>query len=559
TATFPARGVVSELTVRIRAAGRPGLVWWVKSQTVPVEPCTVAPALAGPGASVLTVPQSQALDVLATVASRSAPGELDGVRAWRDGDSERAVHWPTSLRTGELVVHDQRGGPPECVLVRAAPAPPDPDEEAGRVRWALERALRAGDDVWAAVGDGDPVPIPNATAAATWTATCDLGAKGRRRRRWSVSRPTFEPTDVPAAGRWWTAAAAWVAVAMLVGALAWPSVLLPLLGGAIAFGAWTGLRHPPSTGAAPAWQRSGVALIALAGLASIAARSGGITGLLALLRGPMPEFLVLLVVLHGVEARDRRTVRVHLAVSAVVAAYATGLRVDSAVGPWLAAWCTCFGVGLVATGTLVTVRRPRPSERVGTVAVVAGALAATVALLAVVPVPDGPARLTLPAFIDEIRTVGAPGALARPDGALAGAGIGTGSRGIADESGAYEGFTEALDTSVRGDLGDDVVMRVRAPEPDFWRGQTFADFDGRVWTADPDVGQLRDGPDIDVPPAFGDARVQPGDRERFVQTFFVESDLPNVIFAASRPRRLIFEGGVWVRPDGSLRTDVVLT
>ena len=559
TATFLRRGVVSELTVRVRAAGRPGLVWWVRSETVAVTPCTVAPALAGPGASVLTVPRSQGLDVVATAALRSAPGELDGVRAWRDGDSERAVHWPTSLRTGELVVHDQRGGPPDSVLVRAAPAPPDPEEEAGRVRWALERALRVGGDVWVAIGDGDPVPVTNASAAASWTATCDLGAKGTRRRRWSVSRATFEPADVPMAGRWWTAAAAWVAVAMLVGALTWPMVLLPVLGGAIAFGAWTALRHPPSVGAAPAWQRRGVALIALAGLALIAARSGGITGLLALLRGPMPEFLVLLVVLHGVEARDRRTVRVHLAVSAVVAAYATGLRVDGAVGPWLALWCTCFAVALVTTGTFVGARRSTAGERVATGAIVAGALAATVALLGVVPVPDGPARLTLPAFIDEIRTVGSPGALARPDGALAGAGIGTGARGIAAESGAYEGFTEALDTSVRGELGDDVVMRVRAPEPDFWRGQTFADFDGRVWTADPDVGQLQDGPEIDVPPAFGEARVPPSDRERFVQTFFVESDLPNVIFAASRPRRVIFDGGVWVRPDGSLRTDVVLT
>jgi transglutaminase-like putative cysteine protease len=303
------------------------------------------------------------------------------------------------------------------------------------------------------------------------------------------------------------------------------------------------------------WARAIVSVLALGGLVLIASRSGGVAGLLGLIRGPMPEFLVLLVVLHGVECSDRRTTRVHLAVGALVAAYAAGLRVDAAVGRWLLLWAVCFLAGLVA---VAGVQRAGRFDRPRLAGAFAAGVAATIALLAVVPVPDGPAQLTLPAFIDEVRTVGAPGALARPDGSLVQQGDpGSGQRGALGVVGGYEGFTGVMDTSVRGALGNGVVMRVRAPEPDFWRGQTFTDFDGRVWYADSEPGRRVDGPEIDVPPTLGDARGTRGDP--FVQTFFVETDLPNVVFAAHRPTRVIFEGSVFTRPDGSLRSDVTLT
>ena len=44
-----------------------------------------------------------------------------------------------------------------------------------------------------------------------------------------------------------------------------------------------------------------------------------------------------------------------------------------------------------------------------------------------------------------------------------------------------------------------------------------------------------------------------------MQTYFVEQDLPNVVFAAQRPVQVIFDGSLWTRPDGALRSDVTLT
>jgi transglutaminase-like putative cysteine protease len=186
--------------------------------------------------------------------------------------------------------------------------------------------------------------------------------------------------------------------------------------------------------------------------------------------------------------------------------------------------------------------------------------ALTLAVLAVVPIPDGPARLGLPALSNDAPAVDTPGALAGPDGDPAPP-VSTGepSRGRIGDLVGYPGFTESLDTSVRGDLGDQVVMRVRAPEPAFWRGQTFADFDGRTWTISGGDGRARSGPDIDVPPTLGDVTRTPLPTAELVQTYFVESDLPNIVFAAQRATRLVFDGQVWTRPDGALRSDVTLS
>ena len=45
-------------------------------------------------------------------------------------------------------------------------------------------------------------------------------------------------------------------------------------------------------------------------------------------------------------------------------------------------------------------------------------VAATLAVLAVVPIPDGPARLTLPTFIEDVQDVTVPGAIVAPDGSI---------------------------------------------------------------------------------------------------------------------------------------------
>ena len=149
----------------------------------------------------------------------------------------------------------------------------------------------------------------------------------------------------------------------------------------------------------------------------------------------------------------------------------------------------------------------------------------SVAVLAVVPVPDGPAQLTLPTVIEDADPIGQPGGLAGPDGDLSDEAPerepGT-DRAPAGQAGGYTGFASSMDTSVRGELSDEVVMRVRAPAADFWRGQTFTEFDGRRWYADSEAGLLQQGPNIDVPVGVRRHTAEPVARVRRVG-----ADLPS--------------------------------
>ena len=130
-------------------------------------------------------------------------------------------------------------------------------------------------------------------------------------------------------------------------------------------------------------------------LGRIAVQASGVGGLLEALRGPMPDLLLLLVALHGAEVVDRRTNRVHLAITAVVVAYAAGLRIDGNVGWWLLAWGLVAVASMTTSDAEITGRRIRALPIIGWSAV---GLAATIGVAAFVPIPDGPASLGLPSL-----------------------------------------------------------------------------------------------------------------------------------------------------------------
>lgn len=573
-ATFPRRGEVTQLTVTMRAAGALGLVWWRRTVPVDVAAHVVAPR-AAPGSVTVTRRDGADDGERAPGRSGAIAGDTDGVRPWRDGDSERAVHWASSLRAGELVVHDRRLPTDRTTVVRAAVGTTDHDAAAGAALAALTAALAAGEDVWAAAGAGEPEPIGDRRVAARWAATVSLGPTEH-----PAPRPSWLQTDVlawlrrpvepdqvaRASARWWAAAATLAALLMLAGSLGYGAGAHALAAVGVGLGAAVSTRTLRRGGEPPGWVRALAGAGALAAVGVVAAGAGALDGLLAVLRGPLPQLLMVLIVLHGFECRDRRTIRVALAIAAVVVMYAAGFRVDRSLGVWLAAWMLCCSVALVLLAGPAETRRPirwtpgrawvRPAVSLGLAA------AAALGLLAVVPVPDGPAQLTLPTVIADRVPVGAPGALAGPDGALRpGGDTGGDERGRLSPS-DYTGFAESLDTNVRGELGDSVVMRVRAGQPDFWRGQTFAQFDGRVWHADQGRGVSLGGPNVVVPPAFGDPAPDFGrfqlEPAEFTQTYFVEQDQPNLLYHAYQASRVVVDADVWARPDGALRSSTVL-
>jgi transglutaminase-like putative cysteine protease len=575
---FETPGIIESITVTIEYAGPLGLVWWRRASAYAVDPVHVAPVASGPGldhsSSVSTIDGTEPRTIGRHL------GDVDGVRAWREGDPVGAIHWPSSLRSGGLIVHDRTSTSDqrwELDLDTLVEQTDDHRTAATRVRHTLDEGLRLGHDV-AVLREGERHRIRTDDDAARWSAV----VAGRStdhpasvpwwKRPLRIVHADEVPAPVGPAARWTAAAAAGASLLMLVGALSRSMLFVALVVAGLVVGAVVSQRLG---GHRPLALRVGIVVAIVAALTLIAIDASGVGGLLEALRGPMPNLLVLLVVLHGFEIVDRRTLRVHQAITFVVAAYAAGLRIDDALIWWIGAWATSLLVSIRLTGAAPAGRDPsallgpvrdvgrrpgpwRPSARAlgRSVAWVAGAAVATLAVLSVVPIPDGPARLGLPAFSADDTTIATPGALAAPGGAVSD--TGSGDRGRIGEAVGYPGFTDTLDTTIRGDLGDEVVMRVRAPEPAFWRGQTFSDFDGRAWTASDEIGRPQDGPTITVAPTLGDTAADDIPTEQFVQTYFVETDLPNVVFAAARPSEVIFDGTLWTRPDGALRSNVTL-
>jgi transglutaminase-like putative cysteine protease len=545
---------------------------------VTIEPLHIAPNAHGPVSDV---------EVSAALTDGSAPaergnhaGEIDGIRPWRQGDSMNSVHWASSLRSDELIVHDRVTAADERWIVELDGVEP------GRVRWTLDEGRRLGHDVDVRTADGTTHRVLDDVDAARWSATAAELARGRDLHRGADTRRvgilhrtirlsppvTKPPTPITAPARWAAATASFASLAMLSGAIGGSQLALALVLAAVAAGACVSLWVSRRDGRRPVIMQVAIVAAVVIALGFIALRATEVDGILAALRGPLPNVLMLLVVLHGFETVDRRTLRVHLAITFVLASYAAGLSIDNTLGWWLAAWGIAFVTSLLTSlrppghgaqparrglrGRSSTTWSARVPARWMVTAIALGAL--TLGVLSLVPIPDGPARLGLPALSTNGATVDTPGGLAGPDGSATPS-DGTDERAPGGEAVGYPGFTESLDTSVRGDLGDEIVMRVRAPEPAFWRGQTFTEFDGRTWTVSSELGRPQDGPVIDVPPTIGDALGSAVPSRELVQTYFVEQDLPNVVFAAPRPVQVIFDGTLWTRPDGALRSDVTLT
>ncbi len=569
----PHRGWFDHVEVRCASAGRLGLLWWRRTFELPIDVLLISPAIAAEAAPTFTTPSDREADSQTTTAS--GHDEPDGVRPWADGDPANYVHWPTSMRSGSLVVHERRSTAAITTVAAARRSEPA-DEEAARVRTALSRALAAGHRVAVSEDGGEPQLLADAAAVARWTAAFNNGrhspaASSWWRRTVRIARPDQPPT-VSLAARCWLAAATLTPVMMLLSSLGaeHARLLVVVAAAALAVAASRTAMKPALR------QLAGLAVGV--GLTVLLADFSAASSPIGALRSVMPQLLAGLVVAHGFDCAERRGMRVALAIAVFLTAYAAALRVDGR----LAMWCVAAAVLIATTLLMVTgtdrVRHPRRPVAVG-LALVA---ALTLGALQFIPVPQGPAQLTLPSWLKDRRPTNGVGELAAPDGSplVNGAAPASGnatSREGDDTSGSYPGFSSSLDTSLRGDLGNQVVLRVRATQPDFWRGQIFATFDGRSWYPDEHLGVRTEGPDVAIGPSFAnglpldqtwsahdynvdvDMSDYAGGAPTLTQTFYPQVDLPNLLFAAPSPERVLIDAAVWQRPDGALRADVTIT
>ena len=556
TGTAPERGVYEHVEVRRSSAGTLGNLWWRRTSVVPIAPLFVSPPTALIGAAHEQLSGDERFDQMST--ATCGRDEVDGVRSWRQGDELTAIHWLATLRSGEFVVRQRLNDVAEQWTVNARTGTPDASEEAACVRETLERGLAVGAVVAVKVNSGEPRAITDREAAQRWSAAFEPeGARSADpvvkwwRRPLAMHSP--EPVETLALrARWAVAVASAIPPLMLLQPLGYGPAEFGVVLAAVALSAVLTIRGPTHR---KSLRQFAMVLSGLAVGATLIDLSV-IDSIVTSLRFLLPQILVTLVVMQSFECVDRRSARVTLSCAAMLTSYAAGIRVDGALAVWLGLALLGLAFGSNAITRPDRWQTPRTARRAATrTGITLAAAFAVLAVLAAVPIPQGPAQLTLPSWLEDYRPTPSDGGLVTADGSplLGGTVVNDRAGGGA---GGYPGFSPTMDTSLRGDLGEEVVFRVRAPFPDFWRGQTFTNFDGRSWTVNDEPGQRSDGPDHTIDPTIGD--VPRTDSEQFIQTFYAEVNLPNIVFAASRAERVLLEAPLWARPDGALRAEVVI-
>ena len=130
-------------------------------------------------------------------------------------------------------------------------------------------------------------------------------------------------------------------------------------------------------------------------------------------------------------------------------------------------WISASGGGRISTG--------------GLVAALVALTAAAAAVFLVLPAPVVASRVAFLARAGLGGAVGVPGDLAGDAGSpaqLSKAGSPDGPIRV----GGYLGFAQSLDTALRGQLGNQLVMQVRADRPSYWVGETFDTWQGASWS-----------------------------------------------------------------------------
>ncbi len=555
----PGRGVHSTADVVLLSGGRLGMVWWRRTSVVTIDPISAAPPAAGEHATLQHHTADDDGDrALVLHAGRD---EIDGVRSWRDGDELAGIHWPSTLRTGEFVVRQRLREHDEQWIARVASGTADPSAEASRARRTLEEGLAAGARVSVQVDHHEPVQLADRAAVLRWCAAFDPHDPPPASLPW-WRRPLLtspEPhAELPRVTRWLAALATAITIVMALDPLGYSDgdMALVVAGTLVAAVATTLPRPLPRS----VRQLAGVVVGVVLGASLV--DLGAIDDVTSSLRFLLPQMLVTLVTVQGFECVDRRGGRVSLGCSGLLATYSAGIRVDAALQVWLLVVVVvlALAVGSITrhddkAGLLAGERRRNWQGRARTTAAVVAWVACALAVLAVVPVPRGPAQLTLPSWLSDRREVDRQGELAAPDGSPLLGGASTARGGDASTAGFFPGFSETLDISLRGELGEEVVLRVRAPEADYWRGQTYTSFDGRRWSvAEMELGSevfRTDGTDHRLTVAYGDMRFNDG--EEMIQTYYPQVDIPNLVFSAYRPTRVLIDAPLYQRADGTIR------
>ncbi len=116
------------------------------------------------------------------------------------------------------------------------------------------------------------------------------------------------------------------------------------------------------------------------------------------------------------------------------------------------------------------------------------------------------------------------------------------------ESEYFLGFGNSVDLTYRGGLSDTLMMYVSSPVWSYWRGYAYDTYHGQAWTQrDPTVRG-----NYSQDSFFPLREREEWGEDLFVQTFYIQQPMPNVLWVGGKPEMVIFPAdGIGVdRTDG---------
>lgn len=292
------------------------------------------------------------------------------------------------------------------------------------------------------------------------------------------------------------------------------------------------------------------------------ANAGNITTI----EGPLAVLFAWILSTHSFDVPARRDIAYSLAGSAALMAVAAAQSISLTLGLYVLAWSACGLWGLRAMWRSMS-GLTGSAWRSNLLATVVSALVALVVLV-LLPAPRVSTDLSFPSTAQNSNPVTQPAGLS--DGASglpAHAAPAQGHNGI----GGFLGFASALDTGTRTELGNELIMRVRADRPNYWVGETFDHWNGQTWsqsfsrTGGEGTAVLRTGSPYQIP-LSRDQVAPASSASSDIQTYYLARSGPNLVFHADNAqevyidsRALFLTGGDTITSAESMGSGTIYT
>jgi transglutaminase-like putative cysteine protease len=277
------------------------------------------------------------------------------------------------------------------------------------------------------------------------------------------------------------------------------------------------------------------------------------TGELSSIEVPLAGLFTWVQVVHAFDVPARRDLLFSIAAGAALVTVAAAQALSAGFLVYVAVWLVASIVALACSWRSMSGgagRLPVAGLSVATVVVVILA----VAFEAVLPPPRASQTITLPNSVtSSLQLFG--GGLTQ-GGSNPREPAKAGSPSGPTRVGGFVGFAGPLDTAIRGQLGNEIVLRVRADRPGYFLGQTYDEWNGQSWLENAPGCQSRtltSNSPFDVSNGIGTGTEN-------IQTFYVEQSLPNLLFATSTPQEVYFPApSLILGCDHSIRSTIAMT